>query len=75
MMRFGYQCEECEEAVWLAAPRPELQWLRTRRHIVREVQRHLSAGLDGWMDEGLAFLDHHDGHSVVVVQRGSVKLP
>jgi hypothetical protein len=36
---------------------------------VREVQRHLSAGLDGWMDEGLAFLDAHEGHSVVVVER------
>jgi hypothetical protein len=68
-MRFGYQCEECEQAVWLATTRPELRWLLTRRHIVREVQRHLSAGLDGWMDEGLEFLDQHDGHSVVVVQR------
>jgi hypothetical protein len=67
-MRFGYQCEECEEAVWLATTRPELAWLLTRRHIVREVQRHLSAGLDGWMDEGLEFLNRHEGHSVVVVQ-------
>ena len=51
-MRYGYQCEECEEAVWLATTRPELQWLRSRRHVVREVRRHLSAGLDGWMEEG-----------------------
>jgi len=68
-MRFGYQCEECEEAVWLATTRAELQWLKSRRHVVREVQRHLSAGLDGWMDEGLAFLDGHEAHSVVIVQR------
>jgi hypothetical protein len=68
-MQFGYQCEECEEAVWLATTRPELQWLKNRRHVVREVQRHLSGGLDGWMDEGLAFLDRHDGHSVVQVER------
>jgi hypothetical protein len=68
-MRFGYACEECEEAIWLATTRAELQWLRSRRHVVREVQRHLSAGLDGWMDEGLVFLDAHDGHSVVVVER------
>jgi hypothetical protein len=33
------------------------------------VQRHLSGGLDGWMDDGLAFLEDHDGHSVVVVER------
>jgi hypothetical protein len=25
--------------------------------------------LDGWMDDGLAFLERHDGHSVVVVER------
>jgi hypothetical protein len=68
-MQHGYQCEECEEAVWLATTRAELQWLRSRRHVVQEVARHLSGGLDGWMDEGLAFLDRHDGHSVVVVAR------
>jgi hypothetical protein len=67
-MRFGYHCEECEEAVWLATTRTELQWLRNRRHVVREVARHLSGGLDGWMDEGLVFLDRHEGHSIVVVQ-------
>ena len=69
-MRFGYRCEECETAVWLASTRAELQWLLTRAHVVREVRGHLSAGLDGWMDEGLAFVDAHDGHSVIVVQGG-----
>jgi hypothetical protein len=68
-MQFGYQCEECEEAAWVTSTRAELAWLKNRRHVVREVARHLSSGLDGWMDEGLAFLDRHDGHSVVVVQR------
>ncbi|HEX3467795.1 MAG TPA: hypothetical protein VHT05_06950 [Candidatus Elarobacter sp.] len=68
-MRFGYQCEECEEAVWLPTSRAELRWLSTRRHVVREVAGHLSGGVDGWMDEGLAFLDRHDGHGIVVVQR------
>jgi hypothetical protein len=34
---------------------------------VREVARHSTAGLDSWMTEGLAFLDEHDGHSVVLV--------
>jgi methionyl-tRNA synthetase len=70
-MQFGYQCEECEEAVFPATTRAELQWLKTRLHIVREVQRHLSSGLDGWMDEGMAFLERHESHSVVIVQRSS----
>ncbi len=68
-MRFGYRCEDCNEAVWPATTRSELQWLRSRRHVVQEVQRHLSAGLDGWMDEGLVFLDRHDGHSVIAAER------
>lgn len=68
-MQFGYQCEECEEAVWSTTTRPELQWLQNRKHVVREVARHLSNGLDGWMDEGLTFLNHHDTHSVVIVTR------
>jgi hypothetical protein len=68
-VQYGYQCEECEEAVWLATTRAELQWLASRAHVVREVRRHLSGGLDGWMDDGLAFLDRHEGHSVVVVTR------
>jgi hypothetical protein len=65
----GYRCEDCQKGIWLATTRSELQWLRTRRHVVGEVTRHLSGGLDGWMDEGLAFLDRHEGHSVVVVQQ------
>ncbi len=68
-MQFGYQCEECEEAAWVTSTRSELAWLKNRRHVVREVARHLSSGLDGWMDDGLAFLDRHESHSVVVVQR------
>jgi hypothetical protein len=65
----GYQCEECEEAVWLATTRAELTWLRNRKHIVREVLKHVSAGLDSWIMEGLEFLDAHDGHSIVIVSR------
>ena len=68
-MQFGYQCEDCEEAVWVATTRAELEWLRARRHIVEEVRRHLSAGVDGWMEDGLAFLDAHAGHPIMVVQR------
>jgi methionyl-tRNA synthetase len=68
-MQFGYECEECAERIWPATTRGELQWLKNRRHVVREVARHLSAGLDGWMDEGLAFLDSHDAHSVAIVER------
>jgi hypothetical protein len=67
-VRVGYQCEECEEAIWLPTTRLELDWLKNRRHIVREVARHLSAGLDGWMDQGLGFLDQHEGHSIVAVR-------
>ena len=68
-MQYGYKCEDCEVAIFPTTTRSELAWLRDRVHVVREVARHLSAGLDGWMDEGLAFLDRHDGHSVVVVAR------
>lgn len=68
-MTFGFQCEECEDAVWLAAPRGELTWLRNRRHIVREVLKHVSGGLDTWIMEGLEYLDRHDGHSVMIVSR------
>ena len=72
-MQFGYQCEECEQAAWPANTRGELAWLRNRRHVVREVLAHVGGGLDSWIMEGLAFLDEHDGHSVVIVQRGSPK--
>jgi hypothetical protein len=36
---------------------------------VREVARHSANGLDSWMMEGLAFLDEHQGHSIVLVSR------
>ena len=68
-MQFGYQCEECEEAVWPATTRVELTWLRNRRHVVREVLKHVSGGLDSWIMEGVEFLDGHEGHSVVIVSR------
>jgi methionyl-tRNA synthetase len=68
-MRYGYQCEECEEAVRPATTRAELQWLRQREHVVREVAQHVQAGLDMWIAEGLEFLDRHRGHSVVLVRR------
>ena len=40
-------------------------------HVVREVTKHSSGGLDSWMMEGLAFLDEHLGHSLVLVSRRS----
>jgi methionyl-tRNA synthetase len=68
-MQYGYHCEECEDAIWPAAPRSELQWLRDREHVVREVARHVNAGLDTWITEGLAFLDRHARHSIVMVRK------
>ncbi len=68
-MQSGYHCEECEEAVFPVTTRSELQWLKNRRHVVMEVAKHVSGGLDGWIVEGLDFLDKHEGHSVVVTQR------
>ncbi|MFN2460704.1 MAG: hypothetical protein ABR591_08465 [Candidatus Velthaea sp.] len=68
-MQFGYHCEECEDAIWPATSRTELQWLKNRRHVVKEVAQHVSGGLDTWMSEGLRFLDDHAGHSVVITQR------
>jgi hypothetical protein len=44
-----------------------LRWLQERPHVVREVARHSTNGLDQWMMDGLAFLDEHDGHSVILV--------
>lgn len=70
-MHAGYQCEECEEAVWLATTRGELTWLKNRRHVVREVLKHVSAGLDSWIMDGLEFLDRHDAHSIVIVTKSS----
>jgi methionyl-tRNA synthetase len=68
-VRFGYQCEECEEAIWPATTQAELRWLKDRRHVVAEVSRHVSAGLDLWITEGLEFLEHHAGHSVILARR------
>jgi methionyl-tRNA synthetase len=68
-MQFGYQCEECEQAIFPATTRSELTWLKDRTHIVREVAKHVHTGLDTWMLEGLDFLDRHTGHSVVLVSR------
>jgi hypothetical protein len=66
---YGYHCEECEEAIWPATTRAELAWLRDRQHVVREVARHVQAGLDTWIVEGLEFLDRHAGHSIVLTRR------
>ncbi len=68
-MKVGYHCEECEEAVWLAVPRAELVWLRDRIHVAREVARHVQSGLDGWIVEGMQFLETHAGHSVIVTAK------
>ncbi len=68
-MTFGYHCEECEEAMWSTAPRGELEWLRNREHVAREVAKHVQGGLDTWITEGLDFLDRHGGHSVVLTRR------
>ena len=70
-MTYGYHCEECEEAVWPTTTRLELQWLKDRVHIVREVAQHLSSGLDSWMREGYDFLERHRGHSVVLTRKPS----
>lgn len=68
-MQFGYKCEDDDVAIYPATTRAELAWLRNRLHIVREVAAHTSGGLDTWIMDGLAFLDEHDGHAVVIVQR------
>ncbi len=68
-MRYGFHCEECEDAVWPATSRGELQWLKNREHVVREVARHVQAGLDTWINEGLDFLERHSGHSIIVSRR------
>ncbi len=69
MMTYGYHCEECDEATWPATTRSELQWLKDREHIVREVARHVQAGLDTWIVEALDFLEKHRGHSVALLRR------
>ncbi|PZR56332.1 MAG: hypothetical protein DLM50_08675 [Candidatus Meridianibacter frigidus] len=68
-MQYGYQCEDCEIAIFPATTRAELSWLRDRVHVVREVAKHAHTGLDSWMLEGLAFLDEHSDHSIVLVSR------
>lgn len=67
-VKYGYRCEDCQRDVWPATTRTELQWLRDRQHIAREVARHSSSGLDTWMREGLEFFDHHAGHDVSIAR-------
>jgi hypothetical protein len=68
-MKYGYQCEDCEVAIFPTTTRSELAWLRDRVHVVREVAKHSGGGLETWMQEGLGFLDDHVGHSVIVVSK------
>jgi hypothetical protein len=68
-MRYGYHCEECEEAIWPATSASELRWLVQREHVAREVAGHTQAGLDTWIMESLEFLAHHAGHSIVLSKR------
>lgn len=68
-MKHGYHCEDCELAIWVTTTKSELQWLRDRVHVVKEVAKHSSTGLDSWMAEGLEFLNDHQGHSVLLVSR------
>ncbi len=65
-MRIGYRCEDCGAVRILGTTRTELVWLRNRKHVVQEVARHSSGGLDLWMSDGLEFLDEHSDHSVLV---------
>ncbi|MHB8139751.1 MAG: hypothetical protein ACYDA5_11360 [Vulcanimicrobiaceae bacterium] len=65
-MRYGYHCDDCGTGVAPTTTRTELVWLKHRLHVVREVARHSSGGLDSWMAEGLAFLETHDGHAVTI---------
>ncbi len=69
LMTHGYQGEECEEAIWPASTAAELRWLKDRQHVVREVAKHVQAGLDTWIVDGLAFLDRHGGHSVILTRK------
>ena len=68
-MQYGYKCEDCEVAIFPTTTRSELAWLRDRVHVVREVAKHSSNGLETWMMEGLSFLSDHTGHSILLVQR------
>jgi hypothetical protein len=68
-VRPGYYCEDCNVAIHPTTTRAELAWLKDRAHVAREVARHSSGGLDHWMMEGLAFLDDHSGHSVIIIRK------
>ncbi len=68
-MQHGYRCEDCEVAIFPTTTRTELQWLRDRVHIVREVAKHAGNGLDLWMMEGLAFIEDHPDHSITIVAK------
>lgn len=67
-MQYGFQCEDCEIAIFVVAPRGELAWLRDRAHVVREVAKHADS-LDTWMADGIAFLNDHAGHSILIVSK------
>ncbi|HEY5257858.1 MAG TPA: hypothetical protein VIJ12_05700 [Candidatus Baltobacteraceae bacterium] len=68
-MQHGFQCEDCEVAIFPTTTRSELKWLRDRVHVVREVAKHSDNGLETWMMDGLAFLNDHAGHSILLVAR------
>jgi hypothetical protein len=65
--RNGFACQDCGEIRWLNQGLLHVRWLRDREHVAREVAQHSSSGLETWMDEGLAFLEEHRGHDVVVI--------
>jgi hypothetical protein len=69
LARYGYYCEDCDVAIFPMTTHKELAWLKDRAHVAREVARHSSGGLESWMMEGLAFLDDHSDHAVVIRQR------
>lgn len=66
-MRSGLTCEDCGEVLWLSQGPVNVRWLRDREHVLREVAEHSTSGLETWMNEGLAFLDEHRGHAIIVV--------
>ena len=68
-MQHGFQCEDCEVAIFPTTTRTKLAWLRDRIHVVREVAKYTDGGLDMWMSEGLTFLNDHAGHSILLVNR------
>jgi len=65
----GFFCEDCEISIWPATTHSELSWLKDRLHVVREVAKHSTAGLDSWIAEGMRFLEDHSDHSVIVVTK------